>query len=84
MEEKELATVRHPVQAWYTTQTVDNHGTATVDDKLRNNGGSYMDSPFGRIFLSEATVRQVTGSHLSDGLSSELIQLPSSSSTWRR
>jgi hypothetical protein len=72
--EKELATVRHPVQAWYTTQTVDNHGNTTVDDKLRTQGGSYTDTPFGRVFISEAVVQQVTGSHLSDGRSSELVR----------
>jgi hypothetical protein len=72
-QEQELATVRHPIQAWYTTQTVDYHGNATVDDKLRTQGGSYTDTPFGRIFISEATVQQVTGSHLSDGRSSEIL-----------
>jgi hypothetical protein len=72
-QEKELATVRHPVQAWYTTQTADNHGTATIDDKLTTRGGFTMDTPGDRrLFFPEATVRQVTGSHLSDGLSSEL------------
>lgn len=67
-QEKSLATVRHPVQAWYATQTADLSGTTTVDDKLRNNGGFYI----GQTFFPEGTVNHTSGSHLSDGVSSEL------------
>ena len=31
-EEIELATVRHPIQAWYATSTADNTGKLTLDD----------------------------------------------------
>ena len=78
-QEKDLATVSRPVQAWYTTQTVDLHGVTYVDDKLRNHGGFYTVSPFGpkygNIFIPDARVTNVTGSHLGDGVSSELYHV---------
>jgi hypothetical protein len=67
-QEKSLATVRHPVQAWYATQTADLNGATAVDDKLRNNGGFKI----GPVFFPEGTVNHTSGSRLSDGLSSEL------------
>jgi hypothetical protein len=78
-QEKALATVNHPVQAWYTTQTVDLYGTTYIDDRLRNHGGSYTMSPFGpkygNIFIPDARVEHTTGSRLMDGLSSELYHV---------
>jgi hypothetical protein len=78
-EEERLATVTHPVQAWYTTQTVDLNGTTYIDDKLRNHGGFYIENPqgskYGQIFIPDARVEHVTGSHLGDGLSSELYHV---------
>ncbi|MBA2590201.1 MAG: hypothetical protein H0U98_16435 [Alphaproteobacteria bacterium] len=72
-QEKELATVRHPVQAWYVTQSVDLNGTTYIDDKLRNHGGFYIQvAPGSFVFVPDARVTHVTGSHLSDGVSSEL------------
>jgi hypothetical protein len=78
-EEDRLATVSHPVQAWYTTQTVDLRGSTSVDDKLRKHGGFYIDNPMGMmyppIFIPDAPVVQVTGDHMGDGLSSELYHV---------
>ena len=78
-EEEQLATVSHPVQAWYTTQTVDLQGSTSIDDKLRNHGGFYIDSPMGplypQIFVPDAPAVHVTGSHLGDGLASELFHV---------
>jgi hypothetical protein len=78
-EEERLATVTHPVQAWYTTQTVDLRGSTIIDDKLRNNGGFYIDSPMGAqyppIFVPAASALHVTGMRLVDGLSSELFHV---------
>jgi hypothetical protein len=78
-EELHLATVTHPVQAWYTTQTVDLNGSTYIDDKLRNHGGFYIMVPRGpsyeQIFIPDARVASVTGSHLGDGISSELYHV---------
>jgi hypothetical protein len=75
-QEERLATVTHPVQAWYTTQTVDLNGTSYVDDKLRNHGGFYITGPagpkYGSVFVPDARVEHVTGSRIIDSLSSEL------------
>lgn len=78
-QEKDLASVTHPIQAWYTTQTVDVNGATYVDDKLRNHGGFYTVSPFGpkygNIFTPDARVEHVTPGHLGDGISSELYHV---------
>ena len=77
-QEKTLATVTHPVQAWYTTQTVDLNGTVYIDDKLRSHGGFYMQDPLNKgssIYIPDARVAHVTGNHLDDGVSSELYHV---------
>ena len=78
-EELHLATVTHPIQAWYTTQTADLNGSTYIDDKLRNHGGFYIMVPSGsgyeQVFIPDARVASVTGSHLGDGISSELYHV---------
>ncbi|HEX4179114.1 MAG TPA: hypothetical protein VHY57_11780 [Rhizomicrobium sp.] len=74
-KEKELATVRHAVQAWYMTQTVDEHGGVFVDDKLRTKAGVTLISGNNRIDFPEAHVEYWNGSHLGDGRRSELIHV---------
>ena len=37
-EPERIATMRYPVQAWYTTETEDESGLRTVDDEWRNRG----------------------------------------------
>jgi hypothetical protein len=74
-----LASVTHPVQAWYTTQTVDLHGQPHVDDKLNNQGGFLMVGSFGpkygNAYFPEGHVEHVSGSHLGDSISSELYHV---------
>ena len=72
-QEKDLATVRHPVQAWYVTQSVDLNGTTYIDDKLRDHGGFTIQiAPGSYVYVPDARVTHVTGDHLSDRVSSEL------------
>ena len=66
-QEKRLATVNHPVQAWYMTQTVDSRGGIYTDDKLHPEG-SYV----GSFYFPNAHVEQWSGSHLGDERRSEL------------
>jgi hypothetical protein len=75
-QEKALATVIHPVQAWYTTQTVDVYGTTYVDDRLSNHGGYRTATQYGVVFVPDARVEHTTGTRLMDnGLSSELYHV---------
>jgi hypothetical protein len=76
-QEKVLATVTHPVQAWYTTQTVDLNGDAYIDDKLHYHAGFYIFvSPLlPPVYVPEGNVAHVTGNHLGDGVSSELFHV---------
>ena len=79
-EEKDLATVRHPIQAWYATATVDNKGILTMDDIGGLNGeecaftlpaaysGGATTAPF-EIYAS--TCAAVRGSRVNDGFRSE-------------
>jgi hypothetical protein len=68
--EKKLATVTHPVQAWYMTQTVDATGAVHTDDKLYTQG-IYL----GRDYYPNAHVEHWNGSHLADGRRSELMHV---------
>jgi hypothetical protein len=78
-QEERLATVTHPVQAWYTTQTVDLNGTTYVDDKLRNHGGfstvGSFGPKYGNVFVPDARVEHATASRIVDSLSSELYHV---------
>ena len=75
-EEKELATVRHAIQAWYMTQTVDEHGGVFVDDKLRTQAGvTLMSGENNRNDFPEAHVEYWNGGRLGDGRRSELIHV---------
>jgi hypothetical protein len=60
---KKLATVTHPIQAWYMTATKDLHGYPVVDGKPV--GPGLMMGPF---FFPNAHVAVVSGSRLGDGL----------------
>jgi hypothetical protein len=78
-QEAPLATVTHPIQAWYTTQTVDVFGEHYIDDRLRNHGGfstvGSFGPKYGNVFVPDARVEHTTGSRLMDGLSSELYHV---------
>jgi hypothetical protein len=70
-QREKLATVAHPLQAWYETETVDLRGTRRVDSGRRLGTGSVM-SNFTRmnrdpIDLPDATYARTTGNHINDG-----------------
>lgn len=76
-QEKELATVRHAIQAWYMTQTVDSNGGIYTDDKLHPEGfylqARTSSAPVGNSFyFPNAHVEHWNGSRLGDGRRSEL------------
>lgn len=73
-----IATVSHPVQAWYTTQTADQNGLAEIDDETRNRGVDIMVPSFGHFYtLHLPNAREERGNltHLSDGLHSEFFHV---------
>lgn len=73
VNEKKLATMTHPVQAWYMTQTVDAKGSVNIDDKLHRQGITLYSGGLGNSFeFPNAHVEQWYGSHLADGRRSEL------------
>lgn len=65
--EKDLATVRYPVQAWYLTQTVDAKGGVYVDEKLH--------TEFSSIHFTAAHVEAWSGTHLADDKRSEILHV---------
>jgi len=76
--EKDIATVRHAIQSWYMTQTVDANGGVFTDDKLRPEG-FYLQvrtssAPVGNTFqFPDAHVESWSGSRLGDERRSELM-----------
>ena len=73
-----LATVNRPVQAWYTTETIDLDGVHRMDSARRLGSGITManfsaiampNSVANRdpIYLPDATYTRVTGNHINDG-----------------
>jgi hypothetical protein len=74
-----LATVTRPVQAWYTTETIDLDGMHRMDSARRLGGGIAMSNfsafamPFSSavnrdpIYLPDATYARVTGNRINDG-----------------
>ena len=78
-QQQRLATVTHPVQAWYTTQTVDNNGTTSIDERIRTRGAGFSTGAFGsknaQSVSSDANVAHSTASRIVDSLSSELFHV---------
>src|SRR5471032_441230 len=76
-----LATVTHPIQAWYTTATKDLRGMAELDNA--KGGGdeiTIVDDPLNpaqivTMVMPHAHGRNVTGSRLGDGLRSVFDQV---------
>jgi hypothetical protein len=87
LQSAQLATVTHPIQSWYTTATADLHGGSQVDSAQA--AGVTMDMPAppsvgdltevaqGTITMNlpYASIRNVTGNRLGDGLSSEFFNV---------
>jgi hypothetical protein len=81
-----LAMVTHPIQAWYTTQTKDLHGMATIDGVRRRYSGTTLscftcsrcpfcmglDAPL--LDLPESTSASA-GSYISDGAQSAFFHI---------
>jgi hypothetical protein len=81
-QEKKLATITHPIQAWYMTATRDLHGNIDVDSSRV--GGTGLEIPYECpppgigicvLHLSSAKAVNTTGSRLGDGLRSELYNV---------
>jgi len=79
---KALATVRRPIQAWYTTQTKDLRGKGEVDRVRREGMTVEMPMPppcMGKctytITYPDAHFWEVTGSRLGDGLRSSFFHV---------
>jgi hypothetical protein len=79
---EKLATVIHPIQAWYETETIDLNGMRRVDSARRLGAGATMTNftafamPYTSaanrdpIYFPDATYARVTGNHISDGVHS--------------
>ena len=79
-QREKLATVTRPVQAWYTTETIDLDGMHRMDSARRLGGGIAMSnfSAFAMpttsgvnrdpIYLPYATYARVTGNRINDGV----------------
>ena len=77
-----IATVNHPIQAWYTTQTVDQDGLSEIDDEMQNRGVDIMVpttpgimSTAILVHLPNAREEHVNLTHLGDGLRSEFFHV---------
>jgi hypothetical protein len=80
---EKIATVRYPIQAWYTTETEDEHGLRQIDNPQGQHGsdlvipggpGSFC--PAGCVWhLPYAQTVNVSGSRISDTLSSQFFHV---------
>jgi hypothetical protein len=77
----QVATVRHPVQAWYTTETEDTNGQRSIDSKQRNQGVTLFVPPSPNyrtgltVFLPSAREERVNSTLLGDHLRSQLFHV---------
>jgi hypothetical protein len=78
---EKLATITRPIQAWYTTETVDLDGMRKVDTVQHRGGGIWVPNftALGMpgtvanrdpIWLPDATYARVTGNHVNSGIRS--------------
>jgi hypothetical protein len=78
---EDVAKVHYPIQAWYTTETVDFNRAHQVDDPQANNGVDLYLGPnpaclFGCILrMPYARKMQVSGGRITDSLSSEFYHV---------
>ena len=73
--EKQLATVRHAIQAWYMTQTVGARGDVYTDDKLHGDGITLTGGKNNSFQFPNAHVESWNGSRLVDDRRSELAHV---------
>ncbi len=72
-EEKDLATARYPIQAWYATATADNRGTLTVDDI--GDISQQCEFRVGKSVINASTCNIVRGSRINEGWRSEFANV---------
>jgi len=78
-QQEKLATVTHPIQAWYTTATRDVQGGLLIDNAKPAGLINRMEFPCDPLFCTSGAIElypprvlSTTGSRLGDGLRSEL------------
>ena len=84
----EMAKFTRPMQSWYTTQTSDLRGNNTIDSSKptglavdyqgmagMDSGGMVIQPSAGQLSLGNATIRNVTGNRLNDGVSSDFYNV---------
>jgi len=64
-----LAIVTRPIQAWYTTETVDLNGGRSVDSGIPLGEGIKVGNPYGAPVYARAVARS-NGNHIDDGIHS--------------
>ena len=82
-EAEKIATVRYPIQAWYTTETEDEQGLRQIDNPQDRHGsdmiipaGANPACPNGCTWhFPYARTMKISGSRISDGLRSELFHV---------
>lgn len=80
-EAEKIATVRHPVQAWYTTETEDGLGLRQIDNPQDSHGSDLIIPPNPlcmagcTLHLPYARTMHVSGSRISDTLSSQFFHV---------
>lgn len=74
-EERDLGKVSHPIQAWYTTVTIDQTGNAYLDKDQSLSAGYTIGSVGGPVTMSDVPAVHVTGMRLHNELSSELFHV---------
>jgi hypothetical protein len=88
VQSAEMAKFIHPIQSWYTTSTSDLRGNNSVDSNNPtglsipyqgitgvDSGGITIGPSDSTLNLDNATVRNVTGNRLNDGLSSTFFNV---------
>jgi hypothetical protein len=78
-QSQKIATVSHPMQAWYTTQTEDLSGIRNVDFQQNNSGVEMNMSDLGypgqTLFLANAREERIEGSRIGDRLRTEFYHV---------
>ena len=79
----EIATVRYPIQAWYTTETEDEHGLRQIDNPQDRHGSDIVIPPNANPacpqgctwHLPNARTVNVTASRIANSLSSQFFHI---------
>ena len=78
-QSQKIATVSHPMQAWYTTQTEDLSGIRNVDYQQNNSSvemnGTDLGFPGQTVFFPNAREERIDGSRIGDGLRTDFFHV---------